>query len=655
MRLVCVLSRVLEHTESFLKAVAGTPGASLKLVRGDRPPDEVLQLVRIGYRMWFEGTGPLLTSLMDRGLSWASDAVLRVGEEEVATLPLPGLWGVVSDLIVPSRRAAEAVARAAPVPPRRRVRVVPPTAGRQGLGAIGGEGAAEPLTFFGEVLATSPGDMCRRDWERLMTLGDSCRGDVLVLGDMPPECLDYLRTCLGIRAFTDPAALPRKTADTVIFWEGLRYADAERKLEDGLRYVAPTGKAVAIGPWYPESGEMTGLPLNDCLRMAIKAHDFGPALAAGDTGDSAGAPNPGLSDVLNDRPFVSVVIPVYNDEDVIGRCIAGLQRQTYPNLEIVVVDDGSTDGTRQAIAQHLNDPRVRYFYKEHTGTPGTRNVGVREARGEWIAWSGSDDQSSPNRMAVLVEAALANPEADILHSDGFHLLPEGRLHRCRRYQSFTAEELPSLLLAGFAGVCPILDASAMIRRSVYERIGLYNVQFPRAQDYDFYIRAALAGDVRFHHVPQPLIRFPLHLPRPHLVPIGLERYTELALKLIAACGEERLTPRAARDLHESSLVAMARELLSIGYQFQAPLDHPVFREAERYLDRASALPDARARALACSLRGLLAAHGGDGGRAAELMRQALTLSPGLVEAEMNLKALGSKDRTDDNLVRTARA
>jgi hypothetical protein len=282
------------------------------------------------------------------------------------------------------------------------------------------------------------------------------------------------------------------------------------------------------------------------------------------------------------------------------------------------------------------------LYKEHSGTPETRNLGVREARGEWIAWSGSDDQSAPNRIAVLVEAALAHPEADVIHSDGFHFLPDGHLHKCRRYRSFTPEELPALLLAGFSGICPVLDGSAMIRRSVYDRVGLYNVQFPRAQDYDFYIRAALSGSVRFHHVPYPLIRFPFHPPRPHLVPIGLERYTQLALKLIADCGEERLMLPAAQDLHESCEVAMARELLAIGYVCQAPLDHRIFREAERYLDRALALPDSRNRAMACSLKGLLACHAGDVDRAVELTKQALTLAPGLVEAEMNLKALGAK-------------
>ncbi|MBE3071139.1 MAG: glycosyltransferase [Planctomycetes bacterium] len=296
-----------------------------------------------------------------------------------------------------------------------------------------------------------------------------------------------------------------------------------------------------------------------------------------------------------DLPLVSAVVPVYNGADTVDRCLGSLRRQTYPNLEILVVDDGSTDDTRQRVAQYLDDRRVRYLYKAHSGRPETRNAGVRAAQGEFIAWLDADDEALPNRVGAQVEAARAAGGADVVHSDGFILNAEGTRLIRRRGRAFTAQELPALLMAGFASVCPILNTSAMIRRDLYDRIGLYDPAFARCQDYDFYCRCALPGDVRFVHVPVPLVKvYRAQADHGRLQTI-LNYYHRLARRLVEHFGEDALAGPLAQALHEPGTVAIARLLAATGQVFGAPGDHAVYADAERFLRKALALATGPAR------------------------------------------------------------
>ena len=110
-----------------------------------------------------------------------------------------------------------------------------------------------------------------------------------------------------------------------------------------------------------------------------------------------------------DTTLISVVIPVYNIEEYLERCVNSICAQTYPNLEILLVDDGSTDGSGalcDALAE--KDTRIRVFHKVNGGSSSARNVGVAQARGDYIGFVDSDDYISENMYELLYEAIKKN-------------------------------------------------------------------------------------------------------------------------------------------------------------------------------------------------------------------------------------------------------
>ncbi|MBD5454954.1 MAG: glycosyltransferase [Lachnospiraceae bacterium] len=111
----------------------------------------------------------------------------------------------------------------------------------------------------------------------------------------------------------------------------------------------------------------------------------------------------------NNRPvFISVIVPVYNTVEYLPRCVDSIRRQTYRNLEIILVDDGSTD-TSGAMAEKfaLEDKRVRVFHKENGGSSSARNLGIEKARGDYIGFVDSDDYIEPEMYERLLSVALS--------------------------------------------------------------------------------------------------------------------------------------------------------------------------------------------------------------------------------------------------------
>lgn len=112
-------------------------------------------------------------------------------------------------------------------------------------------------------------------------------------------------------------------------------------------------------------------------------------------------------------PVVSIIVPVYNVKSYVGECVESLCRQTYTNLEILLVDDGSTDGSGEVCDEYAGrDERIRVIHQANRGLSGARNMGLDDARGEYIAFVDSDDLVSPNYVETLYEL-LMKYEADI--------------------------------------------------------------------------------------------------------------------------------------------------------------------------------------------------------------------------------------------------
>ena len=115
------------------------------------------------------------------------------------------------------------------------------------------------------------------------------------------------------------------------------------------------------------------------------------------------------------EPLVTVVIPTYNRADYIAETIESVLSQTYRNIEVIVIDDGSTDGTAQVVAPFI--PRVSYVQQENAERGASRNHGLRLARGKYVAFLDSDDVWLPTKVADDVAYLEARPDVGLIHTD----------------------------------------------------------------------------------------------------------------------------------------------------------------------------------------------------------------------------------------------
>lgn len=210
-------------------------------------------------------------------------------------------------------------------------------------------------------------------------------------------------------------------------------------------------------------------------------------------------------------PLVSYCIPAYNHAPYVAACVKSILAQSYPHVEVVVVDDCSTDSTYD-IVRSFDDPRVRLNRNTVNVGPGeTVNRCIRMASGAFIAFSGSDDVHLRDKTAIQVEQLLARPHVGAVFSTPTFIGPRGESLGCDRYPglpvfpAFNAanrvEMFRELLRRGNFLLAP----SAIIRRSVVDRVGLFDPGLIQLQDYDYWLRIAVDSDLFV--VDQPLVQY----------------------------------------------------------------------------------------------------------------------------------------------------
>lgn len=202
------------------------------------------------------------------------------------------------------------------------------------------------------------------------------------------------------------------------------------------------------------------------------------------------------------NPQVSIIIPVYNGSNFLREAIDSALSQTYKNIEVVVVNDGSNDsGKTEAIAKSFGD-KIRYFYKENGGVASALNLGIRESRGEYISWLSHDDLYHENKIEVQVDY-LKNIEGDkvITFSDyDVHNYIGNEKHTTKfDGYKFSKSSMLKLLFKSSIHACTLL-----FPKSCFENVGYFSEELRTIQDYDF-LFAVLKNDYIFKHIPQPLI------------------------------------------------------------------------------------------------------------------------------------------------------
>ena len=195
--------------------------------------------------------------------------------------------------------------------------------------------------------------------------------------------------------------------------------------------------------------------------------------------------------MIESNPRVSAFVPAYNAARWIGRAIESLLTQTYRDIEIILVDDGSADGTAGIMyAAAACDERVRVAVREHQGTSAASNHAVGMARGEYIARLDADDIALPDRLARQVAWLDEHPTVAVL-GGAMMLIDAGELkQRVLRYVTAPAEVAKAVL-----SYSPIAHPTAMMRRSIFQDVGGYRSSFDSAEDYDLWLRVSERADL----------------------------------------------------------------------------------------------------------------------------------------------------------------
>ncbi len=195
------------------------------------------------------------------------------------------------------------------------------------------------------------------------------------------------------------------------------------------------------------------------------------------------------------NPKVSVVIPCYNREDFVARTLDSALAQTYPNIDVIVVDDGSTDSTRDILESYGSRITVlEHPGRVNKGQSAAINVGLRKADGEYVAILDSDDLWAPEKIEKQVRFLEAHPEVGLVYGNGY-AIDESERKLYRMYDSSHREESnPERVLIDCYFLLP---NNALLRRSIFEITGGFDEHLRAAQDHDMAIRVAEVAKLAF--------------------------------------------------------------------------------------------------------------------------------------------------------------
>ena len=214
-------------------------------------------------------------------------------------------------------------------------------------------------------------------------------------------------------------------------------------------------------------------------------------------------------------PTVSVIIPAYNQSRYLGQAIRSVLAQTYASFEIIVVDDGSTDDTRQ-VATGFADARVRYVHQLNRGLSAARNTGIRHARGELLTFLDSDDLFLEHKLATLVGALEKNPALGLVAGGAILIDEHGELVG-EVFDEGLPANLSDLLLGN-----PLHVGSVLLRREWQERVGFFDETLRSYEDWDMWLRLARLG-CPMGSVPRPVSFYRFH--RDQMTRIGSQMTT----------------------------------------------------------------------------------------------------------------------------------
>lgn len=200
-------------------------------------------------------------------------------------------------------------------------------------------------------------------------------------------------------------------------------------------------------------------------------------------------------------PLVSIVTPSYNQAQFIEQTILSVKGQAYPNLEHLIFDGGSTDGTVEILKQYENTYDLKWISQPDNGQSDALNKGFAAANGDIVGWLNSDDTYMPNTVSTVVDALGANSDVGWVYGDGYWIDEKGSVLSIKRSGPYSYEDL-------LCREMYITQPATFFRREVFDKVGFLDEEIHTTMDYDFFLRIGLYFDAEY--IPQVLATRRLH-------------------------------------------------------------------------------------------------------------------------------------------------
>ncbi len=276
-------------------------------------------------------------------------------------------------------------------------------------------------------------------------------------------------------------------------------------------------------------------------------------------------------------PRVSVVVAAYNAARYVGATIRSVLAQTFQDFDVVVVDDGSTDGTAEVVAA-ISDPRIRLLRQANAGPAAARNCGIFQSTGAYVAIVDADDQWTPTKLAEQVALLEAQPRVGACFTHLEVIDPDDRSLAGTLEEAWFNVPPPESAVALaelLATRNRLAQSSALLRRAAVESVGGYDVDFVAVEDFDLWLRLLHTWDVAV--IPKPLTRYRVHPTSLTSATAHSYRMLQMALivqRALASLPLERIypwlnqpyaTPAERDEAYARAHLALAGQLQSSGF------------------------------------------------------------------------------------------
>ena len=249
--------------------------------------------------------------------------------------------------------------------------------------------------------------------------------------------------------------------------------------------------------------------------------------------------------------MISVIVPTYNRAQQLPRALDSILCQSCSPKEIIVVDDGSTDETSALMTSEY--PEIVFIQQQNTGVSSARNVGIKRASGDWIAFLDSDDEWLPEKLEIQMKALYENPGEKICHTNEIWIRNGKRVNPKKKHEKFGGWIFQKCL-----PLCCISPSSVIIHKSIFKEIGLFDYSLPVCEDYDLWLRITARNPVLYIEEPF-LIKYGGHEDQLSKKYWGMDRFRIKSLEKI-------ISSRVLSDLDKNAAKKMLMEKVYIFIQ-----------------------------------------------------------------------------------------